>query len=156
MQPPSTYKHIDTKEIASKKFGFTSNKLAYMTDKLCKKFKKSKHAKFSGQELWTECLRGNPEAWKEMEHYNRYDVLSLEELWTKLMPWDNTVNFNLYTDSTTHVCHCGSTEFRKRGYHYTANSKFQRYKCKKCGTESRGKENLFSKEKRKSLRQRTY
>ena len=38
--PPSSFKHEDTKIIASSIFGFTSNKLEYMTDKLCTKFKK--------------------------------------------------------------------------------------------------------------------
>src|SRR5271165_5802739 len=37
MQPPSSFKQIDTKIIAMKHFGFTSNKLEYMTDKLCVK-----------------------------------------------------------------------------------------------------------------------
>src|SRR6185369_16124997 len=43
MQPPSSYKHIDTKVIAGKHFAFTNNKLEYMTDKLCTNYKKLKH-----------------------------------------------------------------------------------------------------------------
>ncbi|MEM4726497.1 MAG: ribonuclease H-like domain-containing protein, partial [Nitrososphaerales archaeon] len=78
-QPPSTYKHIDTKMLAQKYFGFTSTKLEYMTNKLCTKYKKLKPKKFSGFEMWRECLAGNMEAWKEMELYNKHDVLSLEE-----------------------------------------------------------------------------
>ena len=154
MQPPSSFKHIDTFLIAKKHFGFTSNKLEYMTDRLCKKYKKSKHAKFSGFELWKECLAGNDEAWDEMEHYNRYDVLSLEELYHILIPWDNTVDFNLYHDENRYVCRCGSTEFRESGFHFTQTGKFQKYACKKCGTETRSAENLFSKGKRKSLRRK--
>ena len=37
MGPPSPYRQIDTLVIAKKNFGFTSNKLEYMTKKLCKK-----------------------------------------------------------------------------------------------------------------------
>lgn len=155
MQPPSSFKHIDTLEIAKKKFGFTSNKLEYLSDKLCTKYKKLKHQKFSGFELWRQCLLGNKDAWKEMEKYNKYDVLSLEEVFEKLIPWDNSINPNLYTDDCTHVCRCGNEEFKKNGYHYTASGKFQRYKCKECGAESRDKTNLFSKEKRQSLRVKT-
>src|ERR1700722_10331801 len=44
MKPPSSYKHIDTCKIASRVFGFTSNKLEYLTDKLNTKYKKLKHA----------------------------------------------------------------------------------------------------------------
>jgi hypothetical protein len=151
-QPPSSYKHIDTKIIASKHFGFTSNKLAYMTDKLCVKYKKLDHAKFSGFELWKQCLAGNIKAWEEMETYNKHDVLSLEELYTKLIPWDNSVNFNLYTDECELTCKCGSEEFIKNGFYYTNVGKFQKYRCKKCGAEIRDKTNLFSKEKKDSLK----
>lgn len=154
MQPPSSFKHIDTLVIAKKYFAFTSNKLEYMTAKLCTKYKKLKHKKFPGHELWNECLKGNKEAWKEMELYNKHDVLSLEELYYKLIPWDNSINFNLYSESTDHVCKCGSKDLIKKGYAYTAVSKFQRYKCKECGTESRDRVNLFSKSKRKSLKTR--
>lgn len=151
-QPPSSYKHADTRSIARKKFGFTSNKLAYMTDKLCTKYKKLEHKKYPGFELWKECLAGNLEAWKEMEKYNRYDVLSLEELYTKLRPWDNCINPNLYHEGEVTKCACGSDQFKKRGFHYTAIGKFQRFKCLGCGQETRGGKNLFSKEKKEALR----
>lgn len=152
MQPPSTYKHIDTRSIAKKHFGFTSNKLEYMTDKLCTKYKKLKHAKFSGFSLWKECLSGNQEAWKEMEVYNKYDVLSLEELYTKLAPWDNTVNWAVYHDGDEMVCGCGSREFKENGVKRLTSGIYQRYKCKHCGHETRGRENLMTKSKRKAMR----
>ena len=153
MQPPSSYRHIDTRDIARRHFGFTSNKLEYMTNKLCTK-KKLKHAKFPGFELWKECLAGNIEAWDEMRDYNEMDVLSLEELFWKLIPWDNTVDWNLYHDEERYVCMCGSEEFRKAGFHRTQTGKYQKRVCKNCGMETRDAENLFSKEKRKSLRRR--
>lgn len=150
-QPPSSYKHIDTKQLASKHFGFTSNKLEYMTDKLCTKYKKLKHTKFPGHDLWVQCLANNIEAWEEMEKYNRHDVLALEELYTILIPWDTSINFNVYHDDEEHICKCGNREFAKNGFYYTSVSKFQKYKCKKCGAETRDRKNLFSKEKRDSL-----
>jgi len=154
-QPPSSYKHIDTKLLASKHFGFTSNKLEYMTDKLCVKYKKLKHTKFPGHEMWTECLKGNIAAWREMEKYNKYDVLALEELYTKLIPWDSGINFNLYHDNESNECKCGSTAFIKNGFYYTNVAKYQRYKCKGCGAETRDRNNLLSKEKKASLKMGT-
>lgn len=154
--PPSHFKNIDTKIIASKKFGFTSNKLEYLTDKLCTKYKKLKHKQFAGFELWKECLAGNKDAWAEMELYNRHDVLSLEELYIKLSPWDTGINFNLYTDEATPTtCRCGCTKFERRGYHYTSAGKFQTYRCTECGAWTRDKNNLLSKEKRASLKPST-
>lgn len=152
-QPPSSYKHIDTKLLAQKHFAFSSNKLEYMTDKLCTKYKKLKvTGKFSGFTLWSECLKGNLKAWKQMEKYNKYDVLSLEELYQKLISWDSTINFALYSEDNAPVCSCGSTSFLKRGFFYTSVGKFQRFRCNKCGAETRSRDNLFDKEKRKSLR----
>jgi len=151
-QPPSSYKQIDTLELAKRHFGFTSNKLEYMSDKLCVKYKKLSHKKFPGFEMWKECLAGNLSAWKEMERYNKHDVLATQELYEKLIPWDSSINFNIYSEGTPEKCKCGHTEFRLRGFFYTSTGKFQRFRCKSCGAETRSGENLLSKEKRKSLR----
>lgn len=149
--PPSSYRHVDTFQIARKVFAFTSNKLEYMTDKLCKKYKKLKHSKFAGFELWSECLNGNREAWQEMEIYNRYDVLSLEELYLILRPWDNSINFDVFHENFDNICSCGSKAFLKIEPKYTNTGKFDRVSCQGCGTEHTIKGNLLSKEKRKSL-----
>lgn len=152
MKPPSSYKNIDTLIIAKETFGFTSNKLEYMTDKLCKRYKKLKHSKFAGYDLWKECLLGNMEAWNEMELYNKYDILSLEELYTILRPWyKKHPNFNLHSDSCDNVCPCGHSSFSHSGYYYTGVSKFLKLQCDNCGYEVRDRVNLFSKEKRQSL-----
>lgn len=88
IESPSSYRHRDTLRMAKKHFNFTSYKLEYMTDKFCKKYKKLKHKKFPGHELWKECLKGNKEAWNEMEKYNKHDVLATEELYNVLKQWD--------------------------------------------------------------------
>jgi hypothetical protein len=151
-QPPSSYKHIDLEQVARKKFCFTSNKLEYLTDKLCTKYKKQKHKKYPGHELWVECLKGNVDAWNSMQKYNTFDVLSTEELYTKLIPWDTSrEDFNKYTESNDYVCKCGNSDFHKRGFYYSATGKFQKHRCKHCGAEYRDSVNLLTKEKRKSL-----
>lgn len=153
MKKPSTYRHIDTAQIAKRHFAFTSNKLAYMTDKLCTKYKKlTNHGAFPGHELWTQCLKGNPLAWLEMEKYNKYDVLSLEELYHKLIPWDNAIDFSVYTEEEKRVCSCKGETFMKNGFAYTNIAKFQKYICKGCGKEHKGRVNLFSQEKKDSLK----
>lgn len=151
MQPPSTYRHIDTMGIAKKHFAFTSNKLEYMTNKLCTKYKKLKTKQFPGFTLWSECLKGNVAAFREMELYNRMDVLSTEELYYKLVPWDSAIDFSVYYDDEAIVCACGSEQFKLNGYAYTSTGKFQRHKCNHCGRETRSSVNLLTKEKRASL-----
>jgi len=152
MKPPSSYRHIDTLRIAKRNFNFTSNKLAYMTDKLCTKYKKLDHAEFSGFKLWAECLKHNPKAWNEMEKYNKYDVLSLEELYLILRPWDKTINFSVFNESLEDRCSCGSLHIEAKGFVYTNLAKYVRYVCKDCGKESRDAQNLLTKEKRKSIK----
>lgn len=152
MPPVSSFRHIDTLRIAKRHFAFTSNKLAYMTDKLCVKYKKLSHGKFAGFDLWKECMIDNPKAWKEMKKYNMYDVLSLEELYYKLIPFDKSINFDVYHSEEGHVCLCGSSESEDNGFFYTNTGKFARYKCSDCGHETRSKSNLLSVNKRKGLR----
>lgn len=153
MKPPSTYRSVDTLEIAKRHFGFTSNKLEYMSDKLCKRYKKLKHGKFAGFELWKECLRGNTEAWDEMEDYNIHDVLALEELYDVLKPWYRShPNMNIYTDTEDVSCVCGAGEWVHNGYHYTNVSKFDRFRCNNCGATNRGRVNLLLENKRASLK----
>lgn len=89
---PSEFIQIDTYKMATSKFAFTSNKLEYMTKKLNKKYVKQDHRKFVGFALWDQCIKGNKQAWKEMEVYNQYDVLSLEELFLNLATFIKTKN----------------------------------------------------------------
>ena len=147
MKPPSAYRHIDVLQIAKAQFGFTSNRLAYMTDTLCKKYKKSTHGKFAGFELWKECLAGNEEAFKEMEEYNTLDILSLEELFMILAPWDSKLPvFEVYQDDVV-----TDDDWVMDGYVYSNLGKYERYRNVKTGQQRRGQINLLSKEKRKSL-----
>ncbi len=152
MQPPSSYREIDTLTIVKKHFAFTSNKLEYLTNKLCK-IKKLSHKKFPGHTLWSECIKGNPSAWAEMRRYNIQDTKCLQELLYFLLPWQ-PFNFNLYSDDLSNTCSCGNRP-HKKGFYWTETGKYQRYRCHKCGAESRGSKNLLSKGKLKSLLRRT-
>jgi hypothetical protein len=157
MSPPSSYREIDTLVIAKKHFAFTSNKLEYLTKKLCN-IKKSDHRRFPGHVLWVECMKGNKKAWDEMRKYNVKDITSLEELFQKLLPWDNTVNFAAYSDDPKDYnrCNCGGKYVKngKRTY-MTDLSEFQRYRCISCNSERKGSENLITPAKRKELLRRT-
>jgi hypothetical protein len=154
MKPPSPYRQIDTKQVASKNFGFTSNKLEYLSSKLNEKTKKYKTRKYPGFEMWQECMNRNMSAFKEMEKYNKIDVLSLEELYDKLQAWDPTINFSLYRTEKEDMCNCGSRNIKKHGHAITSGGKYQRYQCSDCGSIMRDKTNLLSKEHRKNMKLR--
>lgn len=151
LPPPSPYRTIDTLKISKKKFAFTSNKLEFLSEKLAKKYKKLKHKKFPGFELWKACL-AKPKilaAWKEMELYNKVDVLALEEVYKRLAPWDNAVNLNVLNEEF--VCSCGSKKLHKRGFKYSNTTKKQVYRCANCGKHYTDSVNLL-KDTKKILR----
>lgn len=149
LPPPSPYRQIDTLRLAKAKFKFTSNRLAYLA-KFLGVEDKEEHHNFPGHLLWVEVRKGNPKAWKEMRKYNTQDVITLEQVYAKLRPWDSK-HPNLGVEGG--VCpHCGSAHsLEKRGFHYTNAGKYQRYVCTGCGAWSRGKTNLLTKEERKVL-----
>ena len=136
MKPPSPYKHLDTYLIARNTAQFTSNKLEYLTDKLCTKYKKLSHKKFPGMELWKECLKGNTAAWDEMRTYNIHDVLSTEELYTKLQAWVPASAPAVYNNGACSVC--GAFKLQKRGTERKAKTLYQRLHCQACGKWSLG------------------
>lgn len=131
LTPPSPFKQIDLLTTAKRQFKFPSNKLEYVA----KALGVGEKMKNSGFELWTRCMKDDPEAWKEMKQYNIQDVLVLEAVYNKLLPWiKNHTNHSLFTDGTEHVCpNCGGKHLQKRGFYYTLSSVFQRYKCTICG-----------------------
>ncbi len=138
--PPSTYKQVDLLSVAKSQFRFTSNKLAYVSEALGLAGKTA----HEGHALWVKCMADDPEAWGKMEAYNKQDVVLLEEVYNILLPWiPSHPNVALYKDSGIPMCtNCGSIELRKKGFAYTTVSKFQRYVCKGCGKNVRGRENL--------------
>jgi hypothetical protein len=151
-KPPSSYRQFDTFVEGKRLFGFTSYKLEYMSEHLDTKYKKLKHKKFPGHELWSECLKGNQQAWNEMEKYNKHDVLALEEVYKKFLPWSPSTNVNLFHDGDHTVCTCGSNKFSKNGFFYAATGRYQRYACSNCGAEIKDRYNLLNKMKRQSLK----
>lgn len=152
IKPAKPYREICTLKIARKHFKFDSNKLADLAVMLGCKLRKYKHSKFAGNTLFTECLEGNQEAWKEMRKYNPMDVLVLEEVFTKLIPWDNTINFNLFHEDNENRCSCGSFVVRKEGfYSYKKTTKYQQYSCQTCGKWWHGSVNLISTVKRRDM-----
>lgn len=136
---PSSYKHTDVEKIVRKNFYFPSYSLAYLSNKFNKKYKKLKHSKYPGDSLWTECLEeNNQDAWKEMEKYNKYDVLSTEELYIRFRKWDTSINFSVYYDTKDLVCACGSKDFKQNGTEYTKTCSYKRYRCKVCLAPAKG------------------
>lgn len=140
MKPPSPYQHLDTYQIVKKVAKFTSNKLEYLTAKLCTKYKKLSHKNFPGLSLWIQCLKGNRAAWEEMKRYNIHDVLSTEELYMKIRAWAPESMPDVFAGADPEIsCRtCGSFEMQKRGTTIKKRLKYQRFQCQNCGVWTTG------------------
>ncbi len=134
LAPPSPYAQIDLIKTARGQFKFTSNKLDHILEELGLK-KKVEHMGFK---LWVKCMDGDKDAWKEMEEYNVQDVVGMEPLYQKLLPWiKNHPNIALYKSGYEKVCpKCGSTKITKRGLQRTKVAVYQRYQCLECASWS--------------------
>jgi hypothetical protein len=97
---------------------------------------KDDHKKFPGFSLWTECIKGNPEAWEEMKEYNKADVVSLEALYLHLRPFmRHHPNVGRPEGESKVLCpKCGSDHFQYRGYYYSkAGLSYRKFQCNDCG-----------------------
>lgn len=151
IKPPSSFRHVDVEQIVRRKFKLVSYSLDYLCKYFDTKHKKSSHGNFPGMTLWIECMQGNIDAWNEMEKYNKLDVLSTEDVYNKVAKWDNSINFQVYTDNIIKQCSCGSTRLKSKGYNYTNTGKFKRLICRDCGKSMQERTNLLTIDKKKSL-----
>lgn len=129
--PPSPYKTVDTLRVARSQFKFPGgNSLNELGAYLGVGVK----SEVTVRDLWYDCLRGDQQAWKLLEEYNNQDVVLLEGVYKKLLPWiKNHPNLGdiLQRDG---VCpKCGSARLQRRGFNTRRNGKVQRYQCQNCG-----------------------
>jgi len=139
MKPPSPYKMVDTLRVAKQHFAFTSNRL----NDLGKFLKLGAKVQTGGFKLWRKCMQGNCIAWEKMLKYCKRDVILLEKVYKKMLPYiSNHPNIGNFVDAIEMVCpNCGKNKLHKRGFAYTNVLKYRRYRCKSCGAWSRGRNN---------------
>jgi len=146
LKPPSPYKTIDLLRTMKGRFKFPSNKLDYITRRL-NIGKKTDH---QGMELWQKCMAGNKAAWRTMREYNENDVLIMEDVYKKVLPWiKNHPNMNLFRND---VCcsTCGGHSLQKRGSSVSSVGTYQRYQCMSCGSWSQSSRTIFPRAKMKA------
>jgi hypothetical protein len=138
MQPPSPVLQIDLLKTARRQFRFASNKLEYVSRYAGLEGK----VKHEGHELWVKCMAGDPAAWGRMKRYNKRDVVVLEELYDKLLPWiTGHPHMGLYNNplGEDRCNKCAGVNLVRRGLKATSVGAYPQYRCKDCGGWSRGK-----------------
>lgn len=133
LNPPEPYKTIDTKKIAKKYFNFNSNKL----DDLGRYLGIGRKMEHEGFSLWLKCMNGDKCAWDRMIKYNKQDVVLLEKLYKRFLPYiTNHPNYGLYQQKEFACPNCGSYHLHKRGYAMTKTNIYNRWQCQECGSWS--------------------
>lgn len=141
LAPPKPYFMVDPCEVARKSFGFSSNKL----DALAGYFN-IPHKMETSFQLWKDCVAGNEEALEYMSTYCGQDVKLLEDVYIIMRPWivghPNMGNLLDEEIPLCSICASKNLELIPDKYYYTSVGKYNLYRCKDCGSISRGRVNL--------------
>lgn len=128
MRPPSPVQTVDTLRIARNRFKFKSNKL----DDLGRDLGIGRKMKHTGFHLWLTCMQGDLKSWNVMKRYNKRDVLLLEELYYKFLPWAR-VHPNVNRSIEEQCVRCGSENIKRDGWRFTNLRKKSQIHCLNCG-----------------------
>ena len=130
---------VDPYETAKSVFRFSSNKMDHIATELGLQNKIK-----TDFNLWKGCMQGNKESLEDMLKYNKQDVVVLEEIYCKMLPWiKNHPNISNYLENKETCVKCGSEKLVKLNrYFYTPSGRYELYRCKSCGSIFRGKKNL--------------
>lgn len=133
MKPINKVPSVDTKKVAKSHFEFNGNSL----NDLGTYFKLGQKLKHTGFELWLGCLANKEADWKLMIEYNKQDVVLLEKLYERLLPWmSNHPSIAKITEpslvSLNKCPICASKGTKKKGLHVLRKTVYQRRQCKNC------------------------
>ena len=129
LKPFPKVQTVDTCVLAKRHFKLNSNKLDHIAKLLGLEGKMPMNWSF-----WKGCTEGDRDSIETMAAYNKQDVVLLEQVFEKMLPYvDTVINLNHFEEHDGHVCpQCQSKELHKRGLYYTKLMKKQRYVCLKC------------------------
>lgn len=151
LNEPSPYKVVDPMLIIKGNFAMTSNKM----DWVARYTQDLEHKDATNIQLWIDCMEGSVEASEYMLKYCDQDIAVLKNVYLAVRGWDKTSpNLALYYDDNTPRCNsCGSDDLTSLpdASATTSVSKFSVVRCNGCGKILRDRENVLTKEKRKSL-----
>lgn len=134
--PASPSKSIDLIKTARSKFLLPSNTL----DDFLRYFGLDMKLE-NEKDLFIKCTEKVPGSFPKLKKYNAHDTLVTEKAFKFLRPWIKNLELGIYNDGS--VCpKCEGRNLEKRGFSFNKTTKYQRVKCKDCGSWSRLSINL--------------
>lgn len=132
LDPFPPIKQIDPFRLIKKHFKFLSNSLEYVA--------KSLGIEEKGKipwSVWQSAIEGDINSLKQILDYNIQDVIVLEQLFNKILPFCHGLNLTPKEKDAVFCRACGSHDLERRGFTYLASgNKKQRYRCTKCSAWS--------------------
>lgn len=132
MNPPPPVTSIDVYRTV-RGFRLGIHKLGYVGP-LLQVGAKVKHAGFG---LWKAVMAGDPKARATMRRYNIQDVVMLEKLYLRVLPFIKN-HPHMGSTSKNGCPACSSTKVQSRGFRRTRCFKIQRLQCQDCGSWHQG------------------
>lgn len=126
LPPIPQTKMRDTCFIARSVANFSSNRLKHLAKLLGFRNQKLEN---NWPVAWFQVMQGNMKALAGLAHYCKGDILALEELYYKLLPFDNAHPRVVDNRSGCPVCG-GAVQYR--GFSLALNRKYRRFQCLKC------------------------
>ena len=135
LPPIPMTKMRDTCMIARSVANFSSNRLKHLT-----KILHLKHQKLDNgwPTAWLLAMQGDMKAIRGLAKYCKGDVLALEELYNRLLPFDNA-HPRIYNDDSCRVC---GGQVQHRGIMFVGERKYRRFVCTACGKWDRSRKAL--------------
>lgn len=138
LKPNTDIVSLDTLKLARSGFNFQSNRLNYLAKVLCGIGKLDT----GGLDLWLEVwLKNNRSALKRMVAYCDNDVVILERVFERLLPYLNKLpkSFRDITNDRGQCPVCQGVTVYLNGIRTKSNIPYQRYKCGTCDYRWLGK-----------------
>lgn len=137
--PTSMFSIVDTLLISRTHWRHASHALNELSAKLLNERKVAHY----GMSTWWGCMQGDPLHWAKMEEYNLKDVVLLERLYEKQVPWVGRPkslpipNANRFDDGRPTMCPkpgCGGTKLhiRRRLPPTAAGLVYRQFQCQTC------------------------
>lgn len=133
LDPLGDLTSADTLKMAKKMFYLNSFKLDYMGQF----FKLGKKLDTGGFQLWKDiCLKKCKKSLNKMVKYCEQDVILLEKIYEKIIKYNPSINQGRAITGEKNCCrNCASFSGIRWGVYTTAAGiRYQKYKCKDCGS----------------------
>ena len=132
LPPIPATKMRDTCMVARSVANFSSNRLKHLA-----KILNLRHQKLDNNwpTAWLLAMQGNMKAIHGLAKYCKGDVLALEELYNRLLPFDNA-HPRIYFDDKCRVC---GGEVAHHGISFIGERRYRRWQCTSCGKWGRSR-----------------